>query len=74
GKARQTVAKETQGPVRTEGALITRRLREAVETTPDVRENLVNNLRDKLAKGEYRVDANRLADNLLRESLREDVE
>ena len=74
GKASGTEKNEAQGPVRTEGARITTRLREAVEAVPDIRMDRVAELRAKLAKGEFRVDAERLADSMLRETLREDVE
>ena len=73
GKPRGAVTSEVRGPVRTEGAMITHRLREAVEAAPDIRMDRVAELHAKLAKGEFKVDAERLADNLLRDSLREDV-
>ncbi len=43
------------------------RLREAIADNPDVRERLVEELRDEIASGRYHVDGTRVADALLHE-------
>lgn len=43
-------------------------LRDAVEASPDVRRELVEQLREEISSGRYRVDGTRIADALLRET------
>ena len=43
-------------------------LRDLMSETPEVREQLVNSLRDEIASGRYHFDGTHLADELLRES------
>ena len=43
-------------------------LREAVESSPEVRQELVQQLRDEISSGRYRIDGTRIADAMLRES------
>jgi flagellar biosynthesis anti-sigma factor FlgM len=83
GKARESEAKPTQrreapaenaAQVQQQTTLTTHKLREAVRNTPDVRTDKVNEVRARLKAGEQRVDPERLAQNLLNESLREDLE
>jgi negative regulator of flagellin synthesis FlgM len=42
-------------------------LREAVESSPEVRRELVEKLRDEISSGRYRVDGTRIASALLEE-------
>ncbi|RMG47391.1 MAG: flagellar biosynthesis anti-sigma factor FlgM [Acidobacteria bacterium] len=44
------------------------RLRAALMETPDIRQELVDRLRDEIASGRYRIDGTRIADELLREA------
>ena len=63
---------ETIGP-RGDGFEVSGRAREiaglrgAVESLPDVRERLVDRLRDEIASGLYRADGRRIADAMLEE-------
>lgn len=50
------------------------RIREAIRNTPDVRMDRVEAARERIRSGEYKVDAERLAEKLLTESLRDDIE
>ena len=83
GKAREAehkpdrkrdAAKDVTTPSGNRTSLIMSRIREAIRTTPDVRADRVEALRAEVQSGKYRVDAERLAQTLLNESLREDVE
>lgn len=44
-----------------------RRTREAIENSPEVREDLVRQLKREIASGRYRIDGSRIADGLLGE-------
>jgi negative regulator of flagellin synthesis FlgM len=76
GRSRAQAKRGQEGSAPTEShkALTTQRLREAIRATPDVRTDRVEAVREQIRSGKYRVDAERLADALLNESLREDVE
>ena len=67
-------AKEGTTPVANRTSLTMNRIREAIRTTPDIRADRVDTVREKIRSGEYKVDANRLAKNILNESLRDDVD
>jgi len=67
-------AKEGATPVDNRPSLTMNRIREVIRNTPDVRADKVEAAREKLRTGEYKVDAERLAQTLLNESLRDDVE
>ncbi|RDB35114.1 flagellar biosynthesis anti-sigma factor FlgM [Spirobacillus cienkowskii] len=43
------------------------------EETPDIREEKVAQFKDKLNKGEYKVDAEKVADAILRETFKDEV-
>lgn len=43
------------------------RLREAIEKSPDLRQELVDRVRDEIASGQYRIDGTRIAASLLEE-------
>ena len=83
GKAREAEAKlkraeqaAQEGPA-AEGnrtSLTMSRIREAIRNTPDVRSDRVEAVRQKLRSGNYQVDAEKLAEKVLTESLREDLE
>ncbi|MBI4082014.1 MAG: flagellar biosynthesis anti-sigma factor FlgM [Candidatus Lambdaproteobacteria bacterium] len=68
----QTVREQDSAANRT--SLTTTRLREAIRTAPDVREERVAELRERIRAGKYETDAERLAKNLINASLREDIE
>ncbi len=83
GRAREAEQKhERHGDARADGArsepnrtsLTMHRIKEVIRNTPDVRADRVAELRERIQSGQYRVDAERLAQNLLAESLRDDVE
>lgn len=73
--ARQRPAEENS-PTRLQhqARLTTHKLREAVRTAGDVRANRVAELKERLEAGKYEIDPDRLAANLLNESIREDVD
>ena len=48
-------------------ALEMQRLRQSLEASPDVRQELVQRLRDEIASGNYRIDGSRIVDGLLEE-------
>lgn len=49
------------------------RIREIVQKTPDIREEKVALLREKIASGNYNVSGQEIADKMLREHLLEDT-
>jgi len=67
-------AKEGATPAGNRTSLTMNRIREVIRNTPDVRADKVEAAREKLRSGDYKVDAERLAQSLLNESLRDDVE
>jgi flagellar biosynthesis anti-sigma factor FlgM len=67
-------AKDGSAPVGNRTSLTLSRIREAIRSTPDVRADRVEAAREKIRSGTYKVDADRLAQELLTESLHEDVE
>ncbi len=44
---------------------------EVVKSTPDVREEKVNKIKEMIKKGQYELDAGKIADGILREAVRE---
>ncbi len=44
-----------------------RRLREEIETSPEVRQELVDQLKDEISSGRYRIDGTKIADSMLSE-------
>lgn len=84
GKARETELKQArqragdkEAPERVQRehpALTTHKLREAVRTAADVRADRVAEIRERVESGRYQVDAERLAGNMLRDALHEDIE
>jgi negative regulator of flagellin synthesis FlgM len=54
--------------------LTTARAREAIRREPDVRADKVADVKARLKTGQYQVDADKLADKMLNDSLREDIE
>jgi len=83
GKARE---KEPQAPARREPAarepeaaanrtsLTLNKVRDAIRSEPDVRGERVEALKERIREGRYEIDPERLSKNLLRHSLREDLE
>lgn len=55
-------------------SLTTTRAREAIRNEPDVRAEKVAEVKERLRNGKYQVDADRLAGNMINQSLREDIE
>ncbi|MCP4755369.1 MAG: flagellar biosynthesis anti-sigma factor FlgM [Proteobacteria bacterium] len=49
------------------------RVRDKIKAEPDVNLEKVNALKAKIKKGEYRIDSEKLADNLIKNSLFEDI-
>lgn len=45
-----------------------RRLRESIDLTPDLRQELVDSVRAEIASGRYRIDGSKIADELLAEA------
>ncbi|HKI98705.1 MAG TPA: flagellar biosynthesis anti-sigma factor FlgM [bacterium] len=76
GKAERmrTAAKEGAAPASNRMSLTLSRIREAIRNTPDVRADRVESVRERIRSGEYKVDAERLAQNIMTESLHEDLE
>ena len=60
------------GNVKTSSFTINR-ARERIDAEPDVNMERVNALKAAIRKGEYQVDSTKLADNLLKNSLFEDI-
>jgi flagellar biosynthesis anti-sigma factor FlgM len=67
-------AKEAGAGLGSRIALTLKRIREVIHATPDVRTDRVEAARNRIRNGEYKVDAERLAQNILTESLHDDVE
>ncbi len=44
-----------------------RRLRDAIDTSPDLRQELVERLRGEIASGQYRIDGTKIAGGILSE-------
>ena len=65
---------ENAAQVRHQTTLVTHKLREAVRSEPEVRADRVAEVKAKLASGDFKVDAEKLAGNILIESLREDLD
>jgi negative regulator of flagellin synthesis FlgM len=70
----EKAGKETGTPASSTASLTLNRIREVIRNTPDIRADRVDAVREKVRSGDYKVDAERLARNLLNESLRDDVE
>jgi negative regulator of flagellin synthesis FlgM len=49
------------------------RVRQIVEQTPDVREDLVASLRERISKGEYHVSSAEIADLMLRRAVADTI-
>lgn len=83
GKAReadqQTARKnahleEGLGQVQHQTTLVTQKLKQAVQNEPDIRVDRVADLKARIQSGKFQVDSERLAGNILLDSLREDLE
>ncbi len=46
---------------------------EIAKNTPDIRENLVSDLKRRIASGEYKVEPENIADGMLREAIRDEL-
>lgn len=55
-------------------SLTTRRIRETLRNEPDMRMERVARIKDEISKGKYKIDAEKLAENMLLDSLQEDLE
>lgn len=65
---------ESERPAGNHTSLTMNRIREVIKSTPDVRSERVEALRERIRSGSYKVNADRLAESMLTESLREDLE
>ena len=72
-RARKAV-QDAAAPGNARPTLTQSRVRESIRNTPDVRSDKVEAARARIQSGEYKVDAERLAQALLTESLRDDIE
>ncbi len=59
---------------RTRASLTMDKVKQAIRREPDVRSERVAQLRAKIKSGEYHVDSGKLAEKILIDSLREDLE
>jgi flagellar biosynthesis anti-sigma factor FlgM len=71
---KRVIAKDSTAPAAKAADLTLSRIRDAIRSTPEVRAERVQAVQEKLRKGEYKVDADRLAHKMINESLRDDVE
>ena len=55
-------------------SLTTRRIKETLNTEPDVRVNRVAEVKEKIKDGKYKVNPEKLAEEMLMASLKEDLE
>ena len=76
GKAGSAPGHKTDAPAhgQTRASLTMTKVKDAIRQSPDVRADKVAQLRDSLRKGEYAVDTDKLAANMINTSLREDVD
>ena len=72
----KTVTEEAHQPgsLPANANLTTHRVKEAIRNEPDVRAERVAELRQRIKEGTYRVDADEVAEKLLDNHLREDLE
>ncbi len=56
-----------------ESKFVINKMREKIDAEPDINMEKVKALRAKIKNGEYKVDAEKLADNLVKNSLLEDL-
>ena len=73
GKIEKGIA-ESERPAGNHTSLTMNRIREVIKSTPDVRSERVEALKERIRSGSYKVNADRLAENILTESIREDLE
>ncbi len=71
---RQSPSTEAPTLSRPKVPLTVQRVKEVIDSTPDVRAERVAALKQRIDADEYRVDSDRLAQNLLNASIREDLE
>jgi negative regulator of flagellin synthesis FlgM len=83
GKAREAegkpnrkgdAAQEGAAPAGNRTSLTMNRIREVIRNTPDLRADRVEAVRERIRKGDYQVDAERLAHQMINEALRDDLE
>lgn len=55
-------------------SLTSSRVKEAIRNTPDIRTDRVEAVKSKIQSGAYKVNVERLASNMLTESLRDDID
>lgn len=70
----QRQSAEAPAPVGNRTSLITSKVREAIRNTPDVRADRVAEVRTRIARGQYQVDPERVAEQMLNEALRDDID
>lgn len=60
--------------IKTRASLTTDRAKEAIRKEADVRAERVAELRQQIRRGQHRIDSGKLAEKILNDSLREDLE
>ena len=63
-----------RAPLPATSSLTTTRAREAIRNEADVRADKVAEVKERIRSGKYEVDADKLADKMINQSLREDIE
>lgn len=65
---------ENPAVTQTRASLTMTKVKDAIRNEPDVRAEKVAELRERVRKGDYTVDNDRLAANMINSSVREDLE
>jgi len=74
GKAQARTTPDASGVKVNREGLATNRIKDAIAQEPEVRPTKVAELKAKLQQGEYKVDEQKLAQNMVNRALREDLE
>lgn len=74
GQAQEKAAAGETTPAGSKTSLTLSKLKEAIRNSSDIRSDRVEAAQNKIRSGTYKVDAERLAANLITESLQEDIE
>ena len=76
GKSGSAAGHKVQSPAtgQTRASLTMTKVKDAIRNEPDVRADKVAQVREQLRKGDYTVDTDELAANMINSSLHEDLE
>jgi len=74
GAQARALAKEGPAPVGNRTSLTTNKVKEVIQSTPDIRADRVAEVRARLMAGTYQVDADKLADRMISEAIEEDLD